>query len=967
MNGLTFGTRLASLAGLCIGTVALAGWLGSWPLLKSMLPGTIEMKANTALGLMAAALGLLMLEQAGAAWRRTGQLLALLVTALGLATLAQYLFGWNAGIDELFFNDPDSRYNAFRGRMSPYSALAFTSLGLALLMLNHAGLKTMTTLTAALTLAIGSVSALGYAWNASELITDVFLPPVALNTAIALVFLAVATLLALRQRSDQEAALPFSLRSMEGKIAAGFAASLLLLAIGAGATYKATTVFATSAQQVAHAQQVRATLGRLYGDMSDAGLAQRHYLITGKAQRLGEYQDRLDKVSDQVEQLRLLVSDNDRQTDSIALLEPLIEQTRQLLDQGIALYQTRGFSAAKALVDSGRSQEAMRSLFAVIQRMEGVEQALLIEREANSNRFQRYMLLSMLLTVVVAACIFVALYRGIRLEIQERQRASQDLASARDAAVQLRLDADAANRAKSSFLATMSHEIRTPMNGMLGMLELLSLSPLDGAQHTTLKVIRESSRSLMRIIDDILDFSKMEALKLEIQPEVTCVKSLVQDFHSLYAGNASSKGLVITCRVDQNLSPALLVDPIRLRQILNNLVSNAVKFTSRGQIDISADMMVREPLLEHVRFSVKDTGIGISQEQQQRLFEPFAQAESSTTRRFGGSGLGLTICRRLAGLMGGTIRMDSTPGVGTTMVLELPLPIADTALLAKADTTRGQLVPYLDPDTRRTAPSVAEAEAEATLVLLVDDHPTNRTVLLRQVNLLGYAAKCASNGVEALQLLESGQFSLLLTDCNMPEMDGYELARTVRAREAQQGSQRLPIIACTANALSGEVEVCVSAGMDDYLAKPVELQQLLTKLTRWLPLPPAASVNTHAAEAQAEIPIDYGALARVSGGDAVVERAVFAEFQHANDRDIGLLAQAVAASDRPEVRRLAHLIKGASAMVGALRLAAQCEALEQASAHESLQALQAGLQAVQHELAALNRYFTSLAVLPAAG
>lgn len=960
---LTLTIRVAAIAGLTIGMVAFAGWLGGWPLLKSVLPGAVEMKANAALGLMATGGALWLLDhRRPGVFQITGQALALFAIVLGLATLGQYLFGWRLGIDELLFVDSQGKYNAIRGRMSPYSALAFTSSGLALLMLPKSGLRALASLTAAVTLFIGVLSALGYAWNAVELTTDVLLPPVAINTAVAFIFLSTGTLLAIHKSMVQQTAAPFSMKSMEGKIFTGFAASFLLLAIGAGATYKATTVFSSSTQRVAQSQQVRAALGQLYADMSDAGLAQRNYLITGRAEQLDEYKHQLAKIASHSEQLRSLVSDHAPQMENLAPLQPLIDRTRGLLDQGIALYQKQGFGAAKKLVDSGQSLDAMQSLFAVLQRMDGMEEALLIEREAASVRFQRYMLISMLLTMGIAACIFAALYREIRREMQARHQTHQALVSARDAAELSRQEADAANRAKSTFLATMSHEIRTPMNGMLGMLELLSLSRLDGEQRTTLKVIRESGRSLMRIIDDILDFSKMEALKLEIRPEATNIKSLVEDFHSLYAGNASSKGLTITCRVDAALSPALMVDPIRLRQILNNLVSNAVKFTSRGQIDITAELIERGEIEERVRFSVRDTGIGISEEHQQRLFQPFAQAEANTARRFGGTGLGLAICRRLAILMGGSISMVSEPGKGTTMTLELALPIADPALLAPAEPKSSHSLPFATLETGRAPPSTEQAEAAGTLVLLADDHPTNRTLLLRQVNLLGYAAESARNGIEALNLWESGRFGLLLTDCNMPEMDGYELTRSIRAREAARGLKRLPVIACTANALPGEIEICLAAGMDDYLSKPVELKNLLPKLERWLPLRSSRAVEPErqVPAPQARTPIDQTALARVSAGDTVVEREIFSEFQQANEGDAALLAQAVTDGDSAEVKRLAHLIKGASTMIGALRLAGVCERIERSNQSGDWNSIKAGMRDFHHEVADLKLYFAEL-------
>ena len=859
--------------------------------------------------------------------------------------------------------------------MSPYTALAFTSIGLALLMLPRPSLRTAASLAAAVTLVIGVLSALGYAWNAAELTTDVFLPPVAVNTAVALIFLGAGTLLAIRKTIVQQGTAAFSMNSMEGKILIGFAVSFLLLMIGAGMTYQTTTIFASSARQVAHTQQVRAALGQLYRAASDTGLAQRTYLITGRVEQIDEYHHQLAKIVEKSEQLRLLVSDNASQMENLASLQPLIDETRGLLDQGIALYQQQGFGAAKKLVDSGQSLNVMNSLFAVLQRMDGVEEALLIERETDSERFQRYMLISMLLTMGVAACIFAALYRGIRREIQARHQTSEALVMAKNAAELSRQEADAANHAKGTFLATMSHEIRTPMNGMLGMLELLDLASLDGSQRATLKVVRESGKTLMRIIDDILDFSKIEAHKLGIRPEPTHLGSLLEDIRNTYSSNASSKGLPITCRVDDKLSPALMVDPVRLRQIIHNFVSNAIKFTASGQIDITADLIERRADADRVRFGVKDTGIGISEAHQKLLFQPFAQAELNTARRYGGTGLGLSISQRLASLMGGSIDMLSAPGQGTTVVLELSLPIADPALLAPRESTAGESATLPALESRRAAPSVAQAEAEGTLVLLADDHPTNRLLLMRQLNLLGYAAESATNGLEALAMWKRGRYKLVLTDCNMPEMDGYELARNIRAIESSGSASRCPIIACTANAMGGEAAICLEAGMDDYIAKPVELKRLLPKLEQWLPLPvappatppatpfsapPPTLVGYPDTAGLARCPIDHALLARMSSGDAELEREIFREFQRATDDDAQSLTQAVTDRDSAQVKSLAHLIKGASAMVGATQLSTLCERIEHANHRDDWHTVVASLTDFHQEVKRLNHYFAQV-------
>ena len=527
-------------------------------------------------------------------------------------------------------------------------------------------------------------------------------------------------------------------------------------------------------------------------------------------------------------------------------------------------------------------------------------------------------------------------------------------------------EVDAANRAKSIFLATMSHEIRTPMNGVLGMLELLSLTKLDAEQRSTLAIVRESGKSLLRIIDDILDFSKIEAGKLDIHPEVASIRDVIESVQNIYSGVASSKGLLIRHSVDPQLGPAVLVDSMRLQQILNNFVSNALKFTPKGgSIEIKAELIERAGAEERVRFSVMDTGIGISIENQQQLFQPFTQADGDTTRRFGGTGLGLTICRRLADLMGGSVEIVSELGKGTTVKLVVSLPIAAAKDLPVADLNSTLEFMHSTARMRRMAPSVEAAEAERTLVLLVDDHPTNRLVLSNQVRTLGYAEQSAADGPEALELWKSGRFALVITDCNMPEMDGYYLTRSIRTLESGNGSIRTPIIACTANAMSGEAEICFAAGMDDYLVKPVELSELLKKLDQWLPIPRQAAMSPATSGgfvdgASAIAPIDRSVLAGISGGNATTEREILIDFRRVNDEDAAMLKRAVSASDNPQVIRATHRIKGASKMIGALGLASVCEHIEHASRVNDWTSVKDSMPKFQHEWMRLNAYLDAM-------
>jgi signal transduction histidine kinase/CheY-like chemotaxis protein/HPt (histidine-containing phosphotransfer) domain-containing protein len=538
--------------------------------------------------------------------------------------------------------------------------------------------------------------------------------------------------------------------------------------------------------------------------------------------------------------------------------------------------------------------------------------------------------------------------------------------------------ADAANRAKSTFLATMSHEIRTPMNAVQGMLELLSMSKLDTEQRSTLAIVQQSSRSLLRIIDDVLDFSKIEAGRLDLKPEPTSIAAVVDEVLLIYSGNASSKGLQLDKRIDPRISPAVMVDPVRLRQILANFVSNAIKFTSSGSVRIGAEFVGREggpdALRETVRLSVTDTGPGITHEDQQRLFKPFSQIETPSSPSVGGTGLGLAICRRLAAMMDGAVSVDSVVGVGTAMSFVVTLPVADPAALPKpasgtgpdAVAARTAMVPA---QLRRPPPAIDEAEREGTLVLLVDDHPANRLLLERQVQMLGYATESASDGAEALEKWRSGRFGIVITDCNMPTMDGYELARAIRESERGNGSDHVPIIACTANALAGEAEHCFAAGMDDYLVKPATLAQIASKLDRWLPLPEGAHEGAAhatsgsgpaAAPQQPESPIDHNVLAGLTGADHDVETAVLANFRRVNDEDAATLARAVDERAIANVTRAAHRIKGACRMIGARALADVSEAIEHASRAENWTAIRSNMPTFDAERARLDRWIDGL-------
>jgi signal transduction histidine kinase/CheY-like chemotaxis protein/HPt (histidine-containing phosphotransfer) domain-containing protein/PAS domain-containing protein len=500
---------------------------------------------------------------------------------------------------------------------------------------------------------------------------------------------------------------------------------------------------------------------------------------------------------------------------------------------------------------------------------------------------------------------------------------TQELARARG-------EAEDANHAKSSFLAAMSHEIRTPMIGLTGMLEVLEHTPLDDEQQQMIRVVQQSSATLLQIIGDILDFSKIEAHKLDIAPVDASLSAIVDSVTHAFASAASQKGVLLNYHIAPDVATAHRFDPVRVRQILSNFLSNAVKFTDHGRVDLTITNVGEAAGGQQLEITVADTGIGISEAQQQRLFQPFSQAETSTTRRYGGSGLGLVICRRLAALMDGEIRMQSRYGVGTTMTLALTLPLGDPARVGMnpewSDERRTR--------TRTIIPTRAQALAEGSLILLAEDHPTNRHVLIKQLALAGYRAEAAEDGDQALDMLAEGGYALLLTDVHMPNKDGYALAQCLRAREAANGQARLPIIALTANVLQGEPERCLAVGMDDYLAKPATIAALLTKLRKWLPhvdpFGAAALTETSAADDLRDTGqwVDPAVLLSLSDGDPDTARDLLAQFSAACAADIIALKAAADARDLSAIARQAHRINGAARTMGATLLIQRSEPVE---------------------------------------
>jgi len=415
-------------------------------------------------------------------------------------------------------------------------------------------------------------------------------------------------------------------------------------------------------------------------------------------------------------------------------------------------------------------------------------------------------------------------------DITELKQRETELARERDAAEAARAEAEAANQAKSTFLATMSHEIRTPMNGVLGMMEVLEHQGLNEAQRATLAVMRDSADALLHIIDDILDFSKIEAGRMRLEATPFSLAELATGAMQTFRRQAAVKQLRMEMTLDPDATDALLGDPVRVRQILFNLLANAVKFTERGGVELRVGTAPLGEGRQRLTLSVADTGIGMDEAQLSRLFQPFAQGDSSTTRRFGGTGLGLSIVRRLAQLMGGDVAVRSVPGQGSVFSVTLALRAATG-----------------EPPPRPSGIRPEASSLQCGRLLVVDDNAVNRDVALAQLRVFGLAADAVVDGTEALALWQPGRYKAVLADIHMPGMDGYRLTAAIRSREAELAAPRTPIIAVTANAMRGEAERCLAAGMDDYIAKPVTIARLRAILQRWLALAPPGDAEARQA------------------------------------------------------------------------------------------------------------------------
>ncbi len=747
-------SRICGLLVLSMGVLVVVAWYAGWTRIIQLHPGFPVVAYNTALGFIFLGTGLVLLTLRRASLAAVPAVLAIL---LGLATFLGFLIPHGADLDEVFFSSAQHASTGLSPQMSVLTAICFVLTGTAILLAgwgerSKAALIASGTITC-MALAIACIASFHYAsgidtpysWG-----SHLQIPGHAATTFLILCF---GLLVWLRQASHR-----INLGFARWQVVSGSTTLMVMIAFVSGVSFaelKSSTIWRQ------HTYEVLMTAESLLGDLLNAQRGMRNYILTGHPAALEVFQSGISAIPTKLDSLTDLTRDNDSQQERLKTLKPDFDRIIDYSKRLLALHQAKGLAAAIQVESSDQGLGLVNQALADLEAFKAEEYRLLALRNAAAQGAFRDTSRLLVFGSLLAGALLIVANGMANMEVSRRRRVEGKLQEAIVKQTALTKEALVAAQAKSDFLAVMSHEIRTPMNGVIGMTSLLADTELDATQQEYLDIIRTSGESLLSVINDILEFSKIESGQMSLENSPFELQQCLDEAFDLFSLPIRKKNLEAAYLISPGVPPYLSGDVMRLRQILVNLLGNAIKFTAKGEISLNVECEERNEDGCRLRFSVTDTGIGISREGIAKLFNAFQQGDSSTTRRYGGTGLGLVISKRLAELMGGTMWVESQEGVGSTFFFTLDL---------KETTT---------PDAGK-AP--AESRLQSGVVLIVDDNATNRRVLDAQLRTWGAIPTAVSSGTAALQALTSQPFDAALLDLQMPDMDGIMLAREIRRR-----------------------------------------------------------------------------------------------------------------------------------------------------------------------------------------
>jgi len=823
-----------------VACIVLIGWQFDLEHLKRIMPTWVAMNPTSAVCFLMASVSLAIsarTSQLSPSLLLTARALAFLIAAFGLLKLVDSLGGPDFHLDQLLYNlqtgAPAAADIAVRtNRMAPNTAILFLFCGAALFIarFDRPAPRIVSKAIAVISSLIALVATVGYFNGVDSLYRPTALTPMALHTAINFFLLAAGILsldlnagLSTLDSSADHTDLN-DLSALRKKMTIGFGAALFLLVLIGVVSYACIQTSAAANRSAERARHILASVSDLSDLVTDAESSERGYVITGQDTLLDPYRQAVAQTSSRVRELQNLAVDDSFQQQQLGDITPLIHRELEFLGQVIDVRRLKGVEPAQQLIATGQGKVRRDAVLTILSTMSEHEQ------KVQDSRSMQIAQSDNVTTVVITSGILLAFILVglagwmIRRDLAQRQRVAEQLRQAL-------LDADEANHAKSRFLANMSHEIRTPMSAIIGYADLV-LEPHQSASDRLdyINTIRRNAEHLLTLINDILDLSKVEAGKCEVDRAKCCPCQILSDVASLMRIRAVEKHIALEIRNEGLIPIHIHTDASRLRQILINLIGNAIKFTDHGSVRLIMKLEESPSVGPRLRFDITDTGIGISSDQLARLFQPFTQADASTTRRFGGTGLGLTISKRFAEMLGGGITVDSAPGRGSIFSLTIdPGPLDGIARIANC---RESLAGH---EPGAAAPVAASLHSR---ILIVDDGDDNRRLLSVYLRLAGAQVAIAENGRigvdKALaELAARTPFDVILMDMQMPVLDGYAATALLRSKN-YPGT----IIALTANAMAEDCDKCLNVGCTDYLSKPVRRERLLATVARYLQSPP---------------------------------------------------------------------------------------------------------------------------------